>query len=76
MLEEYSYEPDAKFFRYEHNAWYVTRNTLTTLAEIVLSFNKHFILKPKETIYEEDEADEAGSPFVNETVRLTETTEN
>lgn len=28
---------DAKVFKYEHNAWYVARNTLTTLAAIVLS---------------------------------------
>jgi len=37
MQENYSYEPDAKFFVYEHNAWFVTRNTLTTLAIVVLS---------------------------------------
>jgi len=29
----------------------------------VSAFNKYFILKPKETIYEENSFDEAGSPY-------------
>jgi len=37
MQEEDSYDPDARFIVYEHNAWYITRTTLTTLAVVVLS---------------------------------------